>query len=140
MSTKQWMTVYSIFAALAATLGIFAVASISSHHLAVGAEQSNVTKVFIVQGASTHHSKGFSPKSINIHIGDSVTWTNNDFPMHTVTSGTGLSDANKGKDFDSGYNTLMTIGKIYSHQFTKKGEFVYFCQLHPAMTGKVSVS
>jgi plastocyanin len=140
MSTKQWITAYSIVVALATTLCIFVIASSSFQHSVAAVQQSSDTKVSIIQGASTHPSNGFSPKSIGVKVGDTVTWTNKDYPMHTVTSGTGLSDANKGKDFDSGYTALTTIGKTYSHQFTKAGDFVYFCQLHPAMTGKVTVS
>jgi hypothetical protein len=45
----------------------------------------------------------------------------------------------KGKDFDSGLCALTTTGKTYSHQFTKAGDFPYFCELHLAMIGKVTV-
>jgi hypothetical protein len=33
--------------------------------------------------------------------------------------------------FDSGVTALTTTGKTYSHQFTKAGDFPYFCELHP---------
>lgn len=83
--------------------------------------------------------RSFSPNVINTTIGDIVTWTNHDVIPHTVTSGTGPSDPNKGKEFDSGLSTLQP-GKMFSHKFTGAGEFPYFCQLHPAMTGKVIVA
>ena len=137
MSAKQKMLLYGIVVALAATLVSFATANLSQHSVAA---QSGGAKVTIPAGASTNPANGFSPKSTNIKVGDTVTWTNNDNTIHTVISGTGLSDANKGKDFDSGLSALTTTGKTYSHQFTKAGDFPYFCELHPAMIGKVTVS
>ncbi|MGA9841418.1 MAG: plastocyanin/azurin family copper-binding protein [Nitrososphaeraceae archaeon] len=85
-------------------------------------------------------NRSFSPNVINVTIGDTVTWTNHDVIPHTVTSGTGPSDLNKGKEFDSGLSTLLQPGKMFSHKFTRAGEFPYFCQLHPAMTGTVMVA
>jgi plastocyanin len=138
MSTKQRIMAYSIVIALAITLVTFTAALRLSQHSA--AAQSSGAKVTIPAGASITPANGFSPKSINVKVGDTVTWTNNDNTIHTVISGTGLSDANKGKDFDSGLSTLTTTGKTYSHQFMKAGDFPYFCELHPAMIGKVDVS
>ncbi len=94
----------------------------------------------LVPGASTLADKAFSPNPINVKVGDSVTWTNKDTIAHTVTSGTGPSDPNKGKVFDSGLSTLLTQGKTFSHKFNTAGEFPYFCQIHPTMVGKVVVS
>jgi|SRR5215212_4148503 len=99
------------------------------------------TKVLIVPGAGTLGDKGFSPNPINVKVGDTVTWTNSDNMEHTVTSGTGPSDQSNGKQFDSGLSgrTVLTAGKTFSHQFTKVGEFPYFCQIHPTLVGKVVV-
>jgi plastocyanin len=148
MSIKKRITTYGIVVALAATLGTFAVASNLSEHSAAAQQYSSSsssgggtgTKVSIPAGASINPTNGFSPKSVSVKVGDTVTWTNNDNTIHTVISGTGISDTNKGKDFDSGLTALTTTGKTYSHQFTKAGDFPYFCELHPAMTGKVTVS
>ena len=137
MSAKHKTLLYAIVVALAATLVSFATANLSQHSVAA---QSGGAKVTIPAGASTNPANGFSPKEIKVKVGDTVTWTNNDNTIHTVISGTGLSDANKGKDFDSGLTALTTTGKTYSHQFTKAGDFPYFCELHPAMIGKVTVS
>jgi plastocyanin len=35
---------------------------------------------------------------------------------------------------------LINPGGTYSHKFTSAGDVPYFCQLHPNMVGKVSVS
>ena len=94
--------------------------------------------VSIVPGVPA--DKSFSPNPINTKVGGIVTWTNKDTIAHTVTSGTGPIDPNKGKEFDSGLSTLLTPGKTFSHTFNTAGEFTYFCQVHPAMIGKVVVS
>jgi plastocyanin len=97
--------------------------------------------VSIVQGAATLAGKAFSPGLINVKVGSSVTWTDKDTTAsHTVTSGTGYADPNKGKEFDSGISTLLTFGKTFSHTFNSAGDIPYFCQIHPTMVGKVGVS
>jgi plastocyanin len=84
--------------------------------------------------------RSFSPNVINVKIGNIVTWTNYDVMPHTITAGTGPSDPNKGKECDSGLSTPLMPGKTFSHRFTRAGEFPYFCQLHPAMAGTVTVT
>ncbi len=98
--------------------------------------------VSIPKGASTNHMNGFDPKEINIKVGDTVKWTNNDIALHTVTSGKDRSDPNKGKDFNSGLtfpDVLTTAGRTFQHTFTTAGTFPYFCQVYPGMVGKVIV-
>ena len=75
------------------------------------------------------NGSSFSPGTINVTVGTTVTWTNRDGIAHTVTSDTGV--------FDSG--TLNNNG-VYSYTFNTAGTFPYFCVLHPGMTGSVVVS
>jgi plastocyanin len=99
------------------------------------------TSVSIVPGASTLAAKAFSPNPVIVKVrGESVTWANKDNVAHTVTSGTGPSDPNKGKEFDSGFSSLLTPGKTFSHIFKMSGQVPYFCQIHPTMVGKIIVS
>lgn len=71
----------------------------------------------------------FSPETITVTTGTTITWTNKDGVIHTVTSNTGL--------FDSG-----NIGNngTYSLKVTAAGTFPYFCKLHTTMTGTVVVN
>jgi plastocyanin len=83
---------------------------------------SSGTKASIVSGASTLADKAFSPNPINVKVGGTVTWTNDYTLFHTITSGTGLSDPNKGKEFDSGLSgptALTTKGKLIIHHIQK---------------------
>ena len=139
MSTEHRIVKLSILSALVlvAASGAIAFASVS-----VSAQQSGGSKVSIVEGASTMADKAFDPSPANVKAGDTVTWTNDDSTPHTVTSGTGSSDPNMGKDFDSspGLKTLLAPKQTFEHKFATAGEFAYFCQVHPTMVGKVVVS
>jgi plastocyanin len=93
--------------------------------------------VSIVPNASVLNDKSYQPNPINIHVGDTVTWRNDDnIPItHTVTSGSADAD-NAWMEFDS---RSMDANETFEHRFTSKGEFPYFCQIHPNMMGKVIV-
>jgi plastocyanin len=137
MLKPKHFLVVGIVAALGITLGLASItASVSAQGAAVAAT--------MVPGASTKlgaaGSTAFSPNPINVSKGGTVTWTNKDSQAHTVVSGTGSSDPNKGKVFDSGLTTLIQPGKTFSHTFTTAGTIPYFCQIHPAMVGKIIVT
>lgn len=72
----------------------------------------------------------YSPKTITVKAGTSVTWTNNDSAAHTVTSDTG-------GQFDSG---KLATGQSYSHTFTTPGTYSYHCTYHPMMVAQVVVT
>jgi plastocyanin len=134
MSSLRSTAIIATIAAVAFLVGGFQYAAVSAQ----GGES-----VTIVPNASTMAAKAFSPDTINAKVGDTVTWTNKDTLLHTVTSGTGSSDTAKGKEFDSGLsgpNALTTTGKTFSHKFTTAGTFPYLCQVHPTMVGKIIVS
>jgi nitrite reductase (NO-forming) len=110
--------------------------------LATNTTESNYVKpnsqqISIVPGTSSPDGKKFyEPSDAEVQLGTEVTWINNDTNMpHTVTSGnsaTGPSGL-----FDSGI--VMGDGSIFKHIFDKKGEFEYYCTLHPWMIAKVIV-
>lgn len=126
------------------------VASIDSTGLnATNATQSSSSgevRVSIVPGAAALGNEAFSPNPVEVGVGATVTWINNDDSspaFHTVTSGNGSEDPSLGKEFDSGLagsTALVAMGDTFSHKFSTAGEFPYFCQLHPVMVGKVIVS
>lgn len=94
------------------------------------------TKVSIAEEASEMGDQAYDPNPVNVKAGDTVTWTNDDSQIHTVTSGTDSSDPNMEKEFDS---SMLSQNQTFSHKFNTAGEFPYFCQLHPTMVGKVIV-
>jgi len=76
----------------------------------------------------------FIPSPVNIAIGDTVKWVNDDTAAHTTTSG----DPSGGPDgnWDS---SLVISGSSFSHTFDEAGEYPYFCMVHPWMAGMITV-
>jgi plastocyanin len=99
---------------------------------------SQSTQVSIARGSASpgceKTNECYLPYSVSINEHSSVTWTNNDIAVHTVTSGI-PSDGYNGI-FDSG---LISPGTTFTNQFDEEGTFDYYCIAHPWMTGNVVV-
>lgn len=95
--------------------------------------------VTISPGSSVpSNGKFFVPAILTVSKGTTVTWTNGDSTLHTVTSGSPESgNSGTGTEFDSSY---LAAGKTFQHQFSISGTFDYYCTLHPYMKGKVVVT
>ena len=83
----------------------------------------NQVKTYQVQIANF----AFSPATLNIKVGDTVKWTNDDQPVHAIASANFAS---------SNLNT----GDSYSFTLTQPGSYDYHCAIHPFMAGKIIVS
>ena len=92
------------------------------------------TSVSMGPGSSTLTTDAFSPNPIQVSVGSTVTWTNNDSVIHTVNSGTSPTLSGL---FSS---PIMNPQDTFEYTFTEAGEVPYFCMLHPNMVGTVSVS
>src|SRR5918995_104205 len=102
---------------------------------ATGASGGNAsTSVSIVPGSSSLTTDAFSPNPIQVSVGTTVTWTNDDAQPHTVNSG---ENATPSGLFDS---PIMPTAATFEYTFTEAGEVPYFCIHHPNMVGTVSVS
>ncbi|MGI0101064.1 MAG: plastocyanin/azurin family copper-binding protein [Nitrosotalea sp.] len=125
---------------MGALFGILALVAIIA--IAQPAYAANV-QVTISKGASvTSNSTAcrttncFDPSVVNVNVGDTITWTNDDTAGHTATSGQ-PTDNTTGTVFDS---SLISAGKSYTTApFTTAGTYNYFCQVHPWMVGQVIV-
>lgn len=76
----------------------------------------------------------FTPSSLTVAAGTTVTWTNSDAVAHTVTSDTALFDSGA-ISASGGYGG----GGTYSYTFTTAGTYNYHCSIHPMMTAKIIV-
>jgi plastocyanin len=79
----------------------------------------------------------YSPASVQIQPGDTVTWTFAGPDLnHSVTSTAGQSES---FDSDPNASPLHAPGDKFSHTFNSAGRFTYFCKVHSFMTGTVQV-
>jgi len=70
----------------------------------------------------------FTPQTLTVAAGTTVTWTNKDDIPHTAVSTEGVFKSK-----------VMDTDEKFSYTFTKAGTYPYFCSIHPKMTGKVVV-
>ena len=73
----------------------------------------------------------YSPASLTVNVGDTITWTNMDTAPHTVTV------TNGPLKFDSG---TMQKGDTFSYTFKEAGTYLYYCAVHPDMKASVTVA
>jgi plastocyanin len=75
----------------------------------------------------------FVDDAIEVRAGTTVTWVNGDGVGHTITSG--------GDDTPDGrFDADIPAGGTFSFTFEEAGEYPYFCDIHPTMTGLVVVT
>ena len=70
----------------------------------------------------------FEPADAAIQPGDTIMWVNEGNTPHTVTSDDG--------QFDS---EVLNPGESFMFTFPESGTFSYHCEIHPSMTGSVTV-
>jgi len=71
----------------------------------------------------------FNPPTINVPVGGSATWTNDDGTAHTAT----------GLDRDALQSGAIAPGGSFTQAFDTAGTFEYFCEFHPNMKGSIVV-
>jgi plastocyanin len=71
----------------------------------------------------------FTPATIDVNVGDTVTWTNDGPTAHSATADDG--------SFDTG---ILQTGESGSATFDTAGSFSYICTPHPFMKAKVVVA
>ena len=78
--------------------------------------------------AESENPADYSVNVLTVEVGTTVTWTNDDAILHTVTATDGA--------FDSGF---FGEGERWSYTFDEPGEYEYYCVPHPWMRAKVVV-
>ncbi len=81
--------------------------------------------------AVTISNYAFSPASVSVKKGTTVTWTNRDSVGHTVTETDGQAGPNSG---------TLNNDQSYSYTFNTAGTFHYHCSIHHEMVGTVTVT
>lgn len=71
----------------------------------------------------------FFPKTLEVAVGTTVTWTNEEVIAHTVV------------DVDGAFGSdLLREGDSFTHTFEEAGTFEFFCDIHTGMRGEVVVA
>jgi plastocyanin len=68
----------------------------------------------------------FSPKSIAVSVGDTVTWTFKGSVAHNVTG--------------PGFRSKTEKSGTFTHTFDSAGDVPYLCTIHAGMKGTITVS
>jgi plastocyanin len=71
----------------------------------------------------------FSPATVSINVGDSVTWTNSGSEPHNAVADDGSFET-----------AILESGDSETVTFDDTGSFAYICSIHPEMKGTVEVS
>ncbi len=71
----------------------------------------------------------FDPETVEVAVGGTITWTNQDGAQHTAT----------GRDRDVLQSGTLEQGDTYSETFDTAGTYDYFCEFHATMNGTIVV-
>jgi len=71
----------------------------------------------------------FDPETVEVAVGGTITWTNQDSAQHTAT----------GRDRDLLQSGTLQQGDSYSETFDTAGTYEYFCEFHATMNGTIVV-
>jgi plastocyanin len=96
------------------------------------------TPLTILEGSSIQGSPDFDPDALTVKKGDKITVTNKDTLPHTVTSGTGPTDPNSAKQFDTSIVEPGATADIETTNITP-GDYPFYCTVHPYMMGNLVV-
>src|SRR5829696_6869849 len=104
-------------------------------------EETEDVIVRIPQGASELTEDAYTPNPVEVNVGDTVTWINDDLTTHTATSGSSSSGSTgMFGGTDDSPEIIGPEGDTQSFTFDEAGEFEYYCTLHPNMVGTVVVT
>jgi plastocyanin/mono/diheme cytochrome c family protein len=92
---------------------------------------------WFAMGANAANNTAADNANITIKVGTTVTWMNKSTAPHTVVSGTAAAPTTT---FGSLTKTLApNSADFYTFTFTKAGDYPFFCSIHPAMIGWITV-
>jgi plastocyanin len=102
---------------------------------------AGATAITILAGASVQGNPNYEPADGKAPLGSKVVWQNKDTTVHTATSGSGPTDANSGKAFDTKMINAGSNSDPIEIKNAKVGDVLaYYCQIHPYMTAKLTVT
>ena len=98
-------------------------------------------QITIPEGAAVQGNPDYEPDAAEVPLNTKIVWVNSDTVPHTATSGTGPEDANSGQTFDTGIiNNGESSAPVELVDVAEGDEIAYYCQIHPYMTGSLTVT
>ncbi|MEH6359498.1 MAG: cupredoxin family copper-binding protein [Amylibacter sp.] len=76
----------------------------------------------------TIHKFKFEPDHIDVHVGDTITWINQDLAPHTATA-----------DTNDWGTKMLEKGQSKSLLVSESMTGDYYCQFHPNMKGTITI-
>lgn len=101
----------------------------------------------ISHGAANNITNHFIPNPVNIHVGNTIEWINEDTTIHTVNGIEVMAiDKTISEDMsDLGLKTSLFHSKIlypgdkFSQTFDQEGSYNYICIIHPYLIWTINV-
>jgi plastocyanin len=95
-----------------------------------GYQQNTGVQVTPVTGVTHMTMQNFLYQHANmqVRVGTTLTWTNQDSAPHSVTFKNGMKDSG-----------LLSQGQSFSYTFSTPGTYQYYCTVHPYMVATVTV-
>jgi plastocyanin/cytochrome c553 len=91
----------------------------------------------------------YAPTNVKVKVGTTITWINKSTTPHTVTAMMGENpnaETPAPQIFDSGVSRLLMPGQHFTYtvtpaayNFNKNHAVLYYCQIHPAMVGELTI-
>ncbi|MDO8472068.1 MAG: cupredoxin family copper-binding protein [bacterium] len=128
----QWILIYVVVGGLIYwAIAYFGAAKKGGSLYGGSSAKPSASQTSTVPAASntvTIADSNYSPATLTVKVGDTVTWVNQDSVSHTATAS------------DNSFGTgMLSPGQSGTVTFSKAGTFVYHCQIHPSMTGTIIV-
>ncbi len=88
----------------------------------------------------------FTPETLRVQVGETVTFRNLDDILHTATSGLpkkqGVPGVSKDRPAqpDGLFDEELELDDSFTFTFDQAGTYVYYCDIHSGMRGKVIVN
>lgn len=72
----------------------------------------------------------FAPAALTVHVGDTITWTNQDQAPHDVTTTSAPVPL---------HSPTLATGQSWTYTFSQPGTYAYICSIHPDMRAQIVV-
>ena len=115
--------------------GIIEIPETEENIMDESSDTPKTAEIVMPNGNAEQSNTGFFiPLHLQVKVGTTVVWVNDDNVLHTVQSQD--LDGNPTGLFNS---NVLNTGERFAFKFEESGTYNYFCTLHPWRVGEISV-